>query len=156
MLRWIGTFFFGVMFASVALYFFISRDEKTTSWHELRVMSRERTVKKSINVEGYIVSSWVNPDGDKNSVECWTLIVEQHPLIDMNSQYLVVDFGFYVVPEKSTFRKVIVNGEYTNDPKLFKPADNLGQLSKVKSIRLIDMTEAERDRLVSGVVIHKK
>jgi hypothetical protein len=138
---------FGSLISMTVFLMLYYTKEETVSWSKLREMSRDNLSEKAVMIEGYLVSSWVNPEGDKKNSECWTLISEQHPLLDNESDYLVASLGFNIVPDEANIIKVRLFGHYSNELNLYKQKNNLGYLSKVDSIHFLEVSDVERENI---------
>jgi hypothetical protein len=82
------------------------------------------------------------------------LITEQHPLLNSETDYLVASLGFNVVPEEANITKVRICGYYSNEISLYKQKNNLGYLSKVGSIHFLEVSDVEREKIASKILLH--
>jgi hypothetical protein len=138
----------GLMLSAALLLMFERRQEESMSWSKLRSMSQEGWVQEPVIIEGYLVSEWINPEGDKKNTACWNSIVERNPVLYSESDYLALSLGFDIVPSEVNISKVRIRGYYSNEINGFKPTNNLGFLSKIDSIQFLEVSGAEREKMV--------
>lgn len=134
------------MIAAISVVFFVIFQKLMSKQPNAPIISHWSDLNgknnKEITIEGYLSSEWIDGGLDRSHIECWTWISEQPSSLSPENRYVGVNLGFYVVPEPDFVRRVRITGLFESDPKLIKTPNNIGGLTKVYNIELLDLPES--------------